>query len=91
MTARKTAGAPYPTCSALCPAEYAQIDRPARWTCNSCGADGELTGSLTIRPEPKPKAVPAKRYGPKGLTRQFPAPESLRLVSSLGADLGPPA
>lgn len=45
----KTAGASCPKCHAHCPAEYAQMGQPPRWTCHGCGAGGPLTGEFAGR------------------------------------------
>ena len=57
----KVCGASCPKCGAHYPAEYAQKDQPARWTCHGCGAGGDLIGdvcgaSRTVKQEP-PKQV----------------------------------
>lgn len=57
----KVAGASCPKCQADFCAEYAQLGAKARWTCNECGAGGELIGELSIRSKTEP--APASKPG----------------------------
>lgn len=67
---QKKSGAMCPKCYELFPAEHAQLNQPPRWTCNSCGASGELTGSLSIR-QPAPSAPPAPPKAPPPWARNL--------------------
>lgn len=54
----KKSGHPCPSCNALPCAEHAQKDQPVRWTCNHCGASGEIAGQTADKPQaaaPQPK------------------------------------
>lgn len=54
----KLPGYPCPKCNALMPAEYAQRNQPAKWTCHSCGATGPLAGDVERR-RPADKQQPS--------------------------------
>lgn len=62
----KNAGADCPKCRDPWPAEHAQQGQPPRWTCNVCGASGELSGqffgSKAGAPRQEPPPAPVKKH-----------------------------
>lgn len=58
----KSAGSPCPKCAEPFCSEYAQMGKPARWTCQHCGSSGDITGGVSVRGQAKPATQPKPHW-----------------------------
>jgi ribosomal protein L37AE/L43A len=65
----KPAGHPCPNCGEPFCAEFAQLGQSPKWKCNSCGAGGDLAGSLSFTTKQEDKPAPKQHTAPRGIYR----------------------